>query len=84
VTAHCPGCHCRTEADLRRRVIRLTFSMPVFARAEREAAARGIGVAQWIAELVEVALVDRRRAAREDGRGPTPTGVLAERRVPAP
>jgi hypothetical protein len=39
----------------------------MLARAEREAAARGLQVAQWVEELVEVALAEQRNgtAARE-------------------
>jgi hypothetical protein len=65
--SQCPSCRCRMEADPRRRVVRMTLSIPMLARAEREAAARGLQVAQWVEELVEVALAERRNGAAARG-----------------
>ncbi len=59
---HCPGCRCHARAARtgRPRLVRLTLNLssPTYERAALEADRRGMTVAEWSTEALEVLLVE--------------------------
>ena len=49
-----------------RRPVTITLSSTLYAEAEQAADERGLRLEEWAGQAIEIQLVERRRAARED------------------